>query len=442
MKLNVRRTVLCGFAFFSICTFWQMYNNVIPLILTNTFHMNETFSGAIMAADNVLALFLLPLFGAISDRCASPMGRRRPFILFGTLGAVLLMQFLPFLDNSYSAASASWKLGAFVGVLLVLLVIMGTYRSPAVAMMPDITPKPLRSKANAIINLMGALGGILYLVITTFLYSAKRTGNLDHVSYVPLFLIVGAIMLVSLLIVMVSIREPEISREMREYEKAHPEENLTVVDASGQERLPAPVKRSMVFLLFSIALWFIGYNAMETWFTTYADRVWGMSLGAASLCLTIATLGAICSYIPVGLIASKIGRKKTILAGVFAITAAFAACFAWTLTGKGFSPLLYGLFALVGIAWAFINVNSLPMIVEMCRGSDVGKFTGYYYTFSMAAQTVTPIFAGFLMKNVSYNVLFIYAAAFTAASFVTMQFVKHGDSQDTVKKGLEAFEEM
>ena len=295
MKLNVRRTVLCGFAFFSICTFWQMYNNVIPLILTNTFHMNETFSGAIMAADNVLALFLLPLFGAISDRCASPMGRRRPFILFGTLGAVLLMQFLPFLDNSYFAASASWKLSAFVGVLLVLLVIMGTYRSPAVAMMPDITPKPLRSKANAIINLMGALGGILYLVITTFLYSAKRTGNLDHVSYVPLFLIVGAIMLVSLLIVMVSIREPEISREMREYEKAHPEENLTVVDASGQERLPAPVKRSMVFLLFSIALWFIGYNAMETWFTTYADRVWGMSLGAASLCLTIATLGAICS---------------------------------------------------------------------------------------------------------------------------------------------------
>ena len=309
MKLNVRRTVLCGFAFFSICTFWQMYNNVIPLILTNTFHMNETFSGAIMAADNVLALFLLPLFGAISDRCASPMGRRRPFILFGTLGAVLLMQFLPFLDNSYFAASASWKLGAFVGVLLVLLVIMGTYRSPAVAMMPDITPKPLRSKANAIINLMGALGGILYLVITTFLYSAKRTGNLHHVSYVPLFLIVGAIMLVSLLIVMVSIREPEISREMREYEKAHPEENLTVVDASGQERLPAPVKRSMVFLLFSIALWFIGYNAMETWFTTYADRVWGMSLGAASLCLTIATLGAICSYIPVGLIASKIFRR-------------------------------------------------------------------------------------------------------------------------------------
>ena len=229
---------------------------------------------------------------------------------------------------------------------------------------------------------------------------------------------------------------------MQEYEKAHPEENLTVVDASGQERLPAPVKRSMVFLLFSIALWFIGYNAMETWFTTYADRVWGMSLGAASLCLTIATLGAICSYIPVGLIASKIGRKKTILAGVLAITAAFAACFAWTLTGKGFSPVLYGLFALVGIAWAFINVNSLPMIVEMCRGSDVGKFTGYYYTFSMAAQTVTPIFAGFLMKNVSYNVLFIYAAAFTAASFVTMQFVKHGDSQDTVKKGLEAFEEM
>ena len=208
------------------------------------------------------------------------------------------------------------------------------------------------------------------------------------------------------------------------------------------ERLPAPVKRSMVFLLFSIALWFIGYNAMETWFTTYADRVWGMSLGAASLCLTIATLGAICSYIPVGLIASKIGRKKTILAGVLAITAAFAACFAWTLTGKGFSPVLYGLFALVGIAWAFINVNSLPMVVEMCSGADTGRFTGYYYTASMSAQVVTPVLAGTLLKHISYKVLFPYAAIFAFLSFTTMLFVMHGDNRASAPTGLDAFTDM
>jgi Na+/melibiose symporter-like transporter len=440
MKLNVRRTVLCGFAFFSICTFWQMYNNVIPLILTNTFHMNETFSGAIMAADNVLALFLLPLFGAISDRCASPMGRRRPFILFGTLAAVLLMQVLPFLDNSYYAAPAAMKLGAFVIVLLVLLVVMGTYRSPAVAMMPDITPKPLRSKANAIINLMGALGGILYLVITTFLYSAKRTENLVHVSYVPLFLIVGSIMLVSLLVVMLSIDEPELNREMREYEKAHPEENLTVVDESGQERLPAPVKRSLVFLLFSIALWFIGYNAMETWFTTYASRVWGMSLGSASLCLTIATVGAILSYIPVGAIAARVGRKKTIYAGIIMMFAAFSAGFVYTLLSNRFHPVLYVLFVLIGIGWASINVNSLPMVVEMCKSSDIGKYTGMYYTFSMAAQTVTPIVAGWLLHRIGYLTFFPYAAVFMAAAFITMHFVLHGDAKEPGKKGLLAFD--
>ena len=169
MKLDTKRTVLVGFAFLSICAFWQMYDNLIPLILTNTFHMNETVSGMIMAADNVLALFLLPLFGGISDKCHHPLGRRRPFILFGTLAAIALMLGLPLIADSYHAAASPVKLGAFIVLLGLLLITMGTYRSPAVALMPDITPKPLRSRANAIINLMGAVGGILYLLITTFL---------------------------------------------------------------------------------------------------------------------------------------------------------------------------------------------------------------------------------------------------------------------------------
>jgi len=440
MKLNTRRTILCGFAFFSICMFWQMYNSVIPLILTNTFAMNETLSGVIMAADNVLALFLLPLFGALSDRCTSPLGRRMPFILGGTLCAVVLMQFLPWLDNSYFRAPAPAKIAAFVLILLLLLIAMGTYRSPAVALMPDITPKPLRSKANAIINLMGAIGGILYLVITTILYSEKRTAGLDHISYAPLFLIVGAVMLVSLAVVFFTIHERDLMAEMARYEQAHPEESLTVTDEAGNEQLPKDVKRSLIFLLCSIALWFIGYNAMETWFTTYATTVWGMSLGAASLCLTIATLGAIISYIPVGSIASVIGRRRTIRIGIVGITLAFLSCYVWTLAGRGFSPLLYGLFALVGVSWAFINVNSLPMIVEMCKGSDTGRFTGYYYTFSMAAQTVTPIVAGALLNRVSYDILFLYAGVFTALSFVTMQFVRHGDARVEARRGLEAFD--
>ncbi|MBQ4374067.1 MAG: MFS transporter [Lachnospiraceae bacterium] len=440
MKLKTGQTIRVGFAFLSICAFWQMYNSIIPLILTNTFAMNETISGAIMAADNVLAIFLLPLFGGISDRCKSKMGRRKPFLLYGTLVSVVLMLLLPVLDNRYAAAPSAGTKVLFIVVLGCILVSMGTYRSPSVALMPDVTPKPLRSKANAIINLMGAIGGILYLAIATVLYSEKRTAGLDHVNYLPLFMIVAGIMIVGMLIVLITVDEVGLNRQMAEYEAAHPEEQDTVVDASGEEKLPPEVKRSLGLLLASIALWFISYNAMETWFTTYANRMWGMSLGSASLCLTIATLGAILSYIPVGAIASNIGRKKTILSGVVLMTACFVICFVYTLASDHFSPILYVIFAFVGMGWAAINVNSLPMVVEMCKGSDIGRFTGYYYTFSMAAQIVTPIVAGTLMNRVGYTTLFPYAAVFMAAAFVTMIQVKHGDSKLITKKGLEAFD--
>ena len=440
MKLNTKRTVLVGFAFLAICAFWQMYDNLIPLMLTNTFHVDETISGAIMAADNVLALFLLPLFGGLSDKCRSKLGRRRPFILVGTLMAVCLMVGLPLLNDSYFAAPAPWKLGAFIGLLGLLLISMATYRSPAVALMPDVTPKPLRSKANAIINLMGAVGGVIYLIITSVLYRTKP-GDGEHISYVPLFLIVAGIMLLALFVLLFFVNEPKLCAEQAEYEKAHPEENLVQKNENSKtEELPVEVKRSLSFLLVSIALWFIGYNAITTWFTTYAQNVWNMSLGDASLCLTIATVGAIASYIPVGNIASKVGRKKTILFGVALLASTFFAAFLYTLVSNQFNPLLYVLFVLVGVAWASINVNSLPMVVEMCKGSDVGKFTGLYYTFSMSAQTITPIAAGFLLNHISYKALFPYAAFFVACAFVTMNLVKHGDNKVEAKKGLEAFD--
>ena len=439
MKLNTNQTIRIGFAFLSICAFWQLYNNVVPLILTNTFHLNETYSGIIMAADNVLALFLLPLFGSISDRTNTRMGRRKPFILFGTIAAVCAMLLLPVIDNLYAGTHNKVLTGVFIAVLALILIIMGTYRSPAVALMPDVTPKPLRSRANAIINLMGALGGIIYLIIATLLYSEKRTAGLDHVNYFLLFAIVAGIMLLSLAIVMFTVDEVALSAKMREYEAAHPEENLAETDESGHEALPADVKKSLGFILVSVSLWFISYNAVETWFTTYASRQWNMALGSSSLCLTIATVGAIITYIPAGAMAGKIGRKKTIMGGIVLMIAAFALIFIYTLLSNQFSPILYVIFVMIGVGWAAINVNSLPMVVEMCKGSDIGKFTGTYYTFSMAAQTVTPIVAGWLMNHVSYGTLFPYSLFFITAAFLTMSMVKHGDSEVTVKKGLEAF---
>jgi MFS family permease len=440
MKLNTNQTIRIGFAFLSICAFWQLYNNVVPLILTNTFHLNETYSGMIMAADNVLALFLLPLFGSISDRTNTRMGRRKPFILFGTIAAVCAMLLLPVIDNLYAGTHNKVLTGVFIAVLALILIIMGTYRSPAVALMPDVTPKPLRSRANAIINLMGALGGIIYLIIATLLYSEKRTAGLDHVNYFLLFAIVAGIMLLSLAIVMFTVDEVALSAKMLEYEAAHPEENLIETDESGKEELPRDVKKSLGFILVSVSLWFISYNAVETWFTTYASRQWDMALGSSSLCLTIATVGAIITYIPAGAMAGKIGRKKTILGGIVLMIAAFALVFIYTLLSNQFSPILYVIFVMIGVGWAAINVNSLPMVVEMCKGSDIGKFTGTYYTFSMAAQTVTPIVAGWLMNHVSYGTLFPYSLFFITAAFLTMSMVKHGDSEVTVKKGLEAFD--
>jgi MFS family permease len=442
MKLNNKNTFIVGLAFLSICAFWQMYDNIIPLILTNTFHMNETYSGAIMAADNILALFMLPFFGSLSDKADTKIGKRMPFILFGTGCAIILMNILPILDNSYFKAAAPFKLVSFVIVLGLLLIAMGTYRSPAVALMPDVTPKPLRSKANAIINLMGAVGGIIYLGVAALLYPNSKTSGLEHVNYQILFIVVSAIMFVAVGLLFLIIKEPKLVEENRALEAQHPEWNLAEDDGSGHEKLPAEVRRSLGFLLASIALWFIGYNAVTTWFTTYVSVVMGQGLGGASTCLLIATAGAIISYIPIGALASKIGRKKTIMAGIILLATMFFAGFILTSTFKSINAIMFVSFALVGLAWAAINVNSLPMVVEMCKGSDIGRFTGYYYTASMAAQIVTPIFAGTLMRLISYKVLFIYASIFVLLSFITMTQVRHGDQKVEGKKGLAAYEDM
>ncbi len=440
MKLNIKRTILVGFAFLSILSFWQLYDSLVPKILTETFNIDTTISGVIMAMDNILALFLLPIFGALSDKCKSRFGKRRPFIFCGTIAAVVLMMGLPILDNSYYATPSETTLILFVINLGLLLIAMGTFRSPAVALMPDVTPKPLRSKGNAVINLMGAVGGVLYLIITSILYSKSRTDGLEHINYLPIFIIIGVIMIVSLLIVIFGVNEPKLCKEQAEYEAQHPEENLTEKADDGKcEKMPRAVKISLTFLLLSVAFWYIGYNGITTWFTVYAEEMWGMKVGQASLCLTVATAGAIISYIPIGLISGYFGRKRIILIGVALLASCFFAGFVYTLFSHKFNIILLVLFALVGFAWAAINVNSFPMVVEMCSGSKIGKYTGLYYTFSMAAQVITPVIAGSLIK-IDYKYLFPYAAIAVAIAFVTMLFVKHGDSKAEIKTGLEAFD--
>lgn len=442
MKLNYKRIILVGLAFLSISAFWQMYNGIIPLILTNTFNLNETISGVIMALDNILALFLLPFFGALSDKSNTRIGKRMPYILLGTGLAIIFMNILPFIDNSYYKSPSTFKLISFIVVLALLLVAMGIYRSPAVALMPDVTPKPLRSKANAVISLMGAVGGIIYLGLASILYPHSKTANVDHVNYQMIFMIVSALMFIAIAILFIFIKEPKLVEENVKLESKHPEWDLAKDDGSGNEKLPKEVKRSLAFLLASIALWFMGYNSVTTWFTTYISKVMNEGLGQASTCLLVTTAAAILSYIPIGNIASKIGRKKTIMGGIVLLSSMFIIGYILTSIFSTINFVMYICFAIVGIAWAAINVNSLPMVVEMCKGSDVGKFTGYYYTASMLAQIITPILSGTLMRVISYKILFIYSAIFVIASFITMTQVKHGDQKVEGKKGLAAFEDM
>ena len=514
MKLNYKRTILVGFAFFLISAFWQAYDATIPVILTNKFGMSQTWSGVIMALDNILAVFLLPVFGTLSDRCNTRHGKRTPFITFGTTLAAIALIGLSFVDGlqlknieavsviddpaaleviydtqantqlltpegntvvladtftkeeftairckvadpetgktitnpdytnyvaparqAYAAqatAENSIPLIIFVALLLVVLLAMATFRSPAVALMPDVTMKPLRSKANAIINLMGTAGGILVLVLgMVFSTSAVQNAMMRYTVY---YGIIAAIMLGALAIFLLRVREKKWAEEMAADSIRYGIEEASEEGASHRS-LSAQEKRSLICILLSIALWYFGYNAVTSKYAVYAGNILDKDYNTTML---LAQAAAIVAYLPAGTIASKFGRKKTILGGVVMLTTAFA--FAAFMRSSSPTWLMNLLFILAGIAWATINVNSFPMVVEMCSGADVGKYTGFYYTASMSAQIVTPMLSGYLMDKMGMTVLFPYAAIFVALAFLTMSMTRHGDTNVIAKQGLEALD--
>jgi len=502
MKLNYKRTLFVGFAFFLICAFWQAYDTIVPKILTDRFGMSQFWSGAIMAIDNILALFLLPLFGILSDKTKSKLGRRTPFIIVGTLIAAVALISLSFVDSmqldrlgniadinseeartilyDYDYASplttpegeeyelAEFKredfvkipatlengkanpdytnyvvparsayiaeeivgkdpsaLITFIAVLFVLLLSMATFRTPAVALMPDVTPRPLRSKANAVINLMGTIGGSLILGLGMILATGATKNT--YMPYTGYFCIVAGIMLVSLVIFLSTVRERKFVAEMEEISRENGiVEGNDEDDASGSRKLSASERLSLILLLASVVLWFFGYNAVTSKYSVYAGRVLQLDYNST---LLVANIAALIAYLPVGMIATKVGRKKTILAGVIMLSGAFLT--ASFLDAGTPLPVMMILFAIAGIVWATINVNSFPMVVELARGGNVGKYTGFYYTASMAAQTLTPVVSGYLMDSFGLKILFPYAAIFAAGAFVTMLFVRHGDSKPT-----------
>ena len=479
MKLNYKRTILVGFAFFLISAFWQAYDAIVPLALNYQYGLPHTISGVVMSLDNILAVFMLPIFGALSDKVMTKHGRRTPFIVIGTVAAVLSFIALTLINgiqlnalkeagivdaynNAFEAFSAAkkglkdgliteeaftkaeilfnsikenlqaqsleitmgniWTLVGFLGMLLVVLISMATFRSPAVALMPDVTVKPLRSKGNAIINLMGTAGGIIILALSSFMGMSNKLYS-HYIGYVAL---VCAVMLGGLITFIFTVKEKKWAEEMEaDSIKLGLEETVEQKNESIADRvLSKPELRSLLLILASVALWYIGYNSITSKYTVYAASVLNVDYG---ITLIVAQAAAIVSYIPVGMVASRFGRRKTILAGIIMLATAF---FIGNFIGPGVSNLImYPIFALAGIGWATINVNSFPMVVELAKGGEVGKYTGYYYTASMAAQIVAPILSGILYDAFGMRAMFFaFGTVFVALSFLTMFFVKHGDA--------------
>ena len=443
MKLNYKNTIFVGIVFLSISLFWQAYDNIVSKILDKVFLFSNAERGIIMALDNIVALVMLPIFGSLSDKTTTRFGKRTPYIVVGTVLASLTFVLV-------GVCADSKTLVGFLIALGFVLIFMSVYRSPAVALMPDVTVKPLRSKGNAIINLMGALGGLITLVAIPIVYK-------DGGTFLPIFALVSAFMLLFLVVFLFTVKEPTLVEKMKEDEIKYGlvEEEEEAVESN--EKLGKAKLKSMIFLLASVFLWFMGYNAVTSSFSVFAEKIWGIEGGSFTLPLLVAQVAAIAMYIPVGIIASKIGRKKTILVGIIMMFVAFLAAFVIgsnvfdfihvDLSGSVFShPIFYLMsffFALCGAGWATINVNSYPMVVEMSKGSSVGKYTGYYYTASMAAQILTPYLSGLIMDVswITMKGLFIYSAIFLALAFLTMMFVFHGDSKPMPKKSaLENFD--
>ena len=419
MKLNYKRTILVGFAFFLISAFWQAYDTIVPLILTNKFEMEQTYSGIIMSLDNIFAVFLLPVFGMLSDKTMSKYGKRTPYITIGTVLAAFFLIILGFVSN----------LIVFILVLLGCLLSMATFRSPAVALMPDVTVKPLRSKGNAIINLMGTAGGMLVLGLG-IAFKTSTAGKTDFSAYL---IAVSVVMIGALVTFLFTVKEKLWSSEAEAENAKLDAETSEKNEEKAIGKLSRSELTSLILILASVALWYIGYNAITSKYSVYASEILKVPY---TITLLVAQGAAIVAYIPVGIVASKLGRKKTILAGVVMLTVAFASA---SFIKEGVNPIvMYLLFSLAGIGWATINVNSFPMVVELAKNGDVGKYTGFYYTASMSAQIVTPILSGFLIDKIGWHIFFPYAAIFAGCAFVTMFFVKHGDSRPETQGALES----
>lgn len=456
-KLNYKRTLTIGFAFFGILLLWQVYDTWCPTLLTELFAKAlgrseqevQYLVGIIMALDNLAALILLPIFGKLSDKTHTRIGKRMPYILVGTFVCSVAFPFIPVFFHFNNVV------GTIVMMGIVLLFAM-MYRNPAVALMPDMTPKPLRSKANGLINIMGYIGGAFATVVGIVFVLSKYLGKKDYtgpevgniwIVEMP-FVIASLLMLISAIVLFILVKENKIAEEVKD-EMARGE---LVSEAADKIKVDdeGPMTKANKIMLFLILgaefFWFMADNGVSTFLNNYVIYNVGADSSSTGILTIVGGVGSIVGFILGGIIASKIGRKWTLLSGLFLTLACYAIWIILTFTsgfgGFGLSGLpiwLYIIWLLKGFGMSLVHVNSYPMVVELCSGKKIGQFTGYYYASSMAAQTITPVALGSLLLIPSFNwdLLPIYAGICIVVSSAIFFFVKNvKTSKTTFKKGI------
>lgn len=414
-SLDMRRTLLVTLPFAGALAFWQAYDGIIPLILRDTFHLGDTLAGAVMALDNVCALFLLPFFGSISDRCHSRLGRRTPFILVGSLLAALLIPLLAVADQMRS-------LPFFFTVLCLVLVVLSSYRSPCVALMPDVTPRPIRAKADAFNSLMAAASGFVILISISL-----AVPDVEHPNYMPVFLIISAIIILCTVLFAVFFREKKAVEKMHTESLAMgiSEADMDASDEGGKEKeTDAVVRRSLLGILLCVFFYFMASNAVTSAFSKYASQVWGAGGGSFANFQLIATMVTLISYMPMANISCRIGRKLTTYIGI-GLMCFGGFCIFMT---PGYSPLIYVFVSISGVGMGTVATTIYPMIMEVASEKTTGRYTGYYYTASMSAQIITPILSGAVMEFIGYRYLYLYAIVCALLAALPLVMVQKGNT--------------
>lgn len=411
MKFNYGKLFLLGFGFFGVSVIWTVYNAFVPLFLANRFDLSPVVIGFFLTLDNIAALFIQPPVGAWSDRLRTPIGRRMPFILIGAPLSALAFGLIPLAS----------VLPLFVAGTSTLLLSMAFWRTPVVALMPDITPSRYRSQANGIINLMGGIGTIIASLVGSTLY---------EINVAFPFWMGSVLVILAALLVFIFIREP------KEYKESERQPNMF---ESLRELLQSQEK-SAIRILLAIFFWFLAYTGIEAFLTLYATRYVGLPEGDAGRLLGHIGLFFVLFAVPAGLLGSRMGRRLTISAGIILMALLIFGLFilpAETLAiPLTVLPVLgnirvVSLFLMpAGIAWALININSLPMVVDMTTASRLGTFTGLYYLFSTLAAIVGPNLNGLLVQlsGDRYNTIMLISPLFLVVALVLMLGVRRGEA--------------